>query len=371
MDAGADVHVLAPAAPGLADRATIHDITVERVRYARDDRQTLAYTGTMAETVRGSWSGRFALLGLLRHLRRATQRALVDAHRAGAPFDAVHAHWWFPAGLALWGAGFGRAGAPRLVITMHGSDVRLARNTPLAHPVMRRVLAQADTVTAVSRWLADEAMAIAPGVTVRVAPMPVDITQFTPPETDAHATARTSRLLFVGRLNAQKGVADLLDALAHTRHAVSCDIIGDGPDREALHQRARTLGIDARVRWHGALPSHALSSFYRGALATVMPSREEGLGLVAVESQLSGTPVIAYASGGLPDVVDPAAGGTLVPSGDIPAFARAIDALADAPEQADALGAAGRQRVFERFSPVNVARRYLAWYSPPPSGDHD
>lgn len=366
MDAGATVQVLAPAAAGLAERDTIEGVPVQRVPYARADRQTLAYHGTMAETVRASWGGRFALLGMLRAMRRATAQALHDARRSGTPFDVVHAHWWFPAGLALWKSAWLRTGTIPLVITMHGSDVRLARGVKPAHGVMRAVLGQARVVTAVSSWLATEAMHIAPNVNVLVSPMPVHTDTFAPSN-----NTRSGRLLFVGRLNAQKGAADLLDALARTAHDVHCDIIGDGPDREQLEARARTLGVESRIVWHGALPSHEVAPFYAQALATVMPSREEGLGLVAVESQLCGTPVIAYDSGGLPDVVDVQAGGTLVNTGDTAALARAIDAFAASPAHAAELGAAAWQRVRERFSPEHVAARYLEFYASAMSGDRD
>ncbi len=357
VDAGAVVHVLAPGAPGLPARDIVDGIPVERVRYARDDRQTLAYEGAMAETVRASWSGRLALLGLLWHMRQATRRAITQARRNGTPYDVVHAHWWFPAGLIAWQAGVGKAGMPPLVITLHGSDVRLASSVTPAHGLMRRVLGRARHVTAVSRWLAEQATRIAPKVTVTVAPMPVDTERFAP-----GTTPRSGRLLFVGRMNAQKGAADLLDALARTAHPVSCDMIGDGPDREALLERARTLGVEDRLTWHGSQPSEALPAFYASALATVMPSREEGLGLVAVESQLCETPVIAYASGGLPDVVDPTQGGTLVAAGDTAALARAFDAMTGDPASAAAMGVDARRHLADTFSPSGVAARYLAYY---------
>ncbi len=376
MDAGADVHVLAPAATGLAEHDAIEGVSVRRVRYAREDRQTLAYEGTMAEAVRGSWSGRWAFVALLWHLRTATREAIDNARRQGEAFDVVHAHWWFPAGLALWLGGIGRGGAPPLVITMHGSDVRLARSLKPAHAIMRRVLGRARVVTAVSRWLADEARQIASSVAVQVAPMPVDTDRFAsalaraasaaspevPTDASAHVTQERARVLFVGRLNAQKGAADLIDALARTVHDVSCDIVGDGPDRAPLEQIARSLGVESRILWHGALTAEQLPALYQSALVTVMPSREEGLGLVAVESQLCGTPVIGYSSGGLPDVVNPEAGGTLVPAGDTAALARAIDSLASAPEHAASLGMQARAHMTEVFSPQRAARRYLEFY---------
>jgi glycosyltransferase involved in cell wall biosynthesis len=361
QDAGSEVDIIAPGAAGLPTDETLEGIRIHRVRYASDARMTLAYTGNMAETVRGSWSGRLALGQLLLAMRRAVRRSILEARRGGRPYDIVHAHWWFPSALALWGAR--RAGDPPLVITMHGSDVRLAEKTPAAHPVMRRVLRSAAVRTAVSAWLADSAHAIAPDGPIVVSPMPVDTRLFEQtPNATGTAEARTG-LLFVGRLNAQKGLADLFHALSQAPcAALTLEVIGDGPDRSALEALADRLGLAARVRWHGALPQQALVPFYRRARAVVIPSRGEGLGLVAVEAQLCATPVIAYADGGLLDVVRPEAGGTLVTPGDLAALSQAIARVVADEESVARLGRAARQSMSARFSPKAVAARYLAHY---------
>jgi glycosyltransferase involved in cell wall biosynthesis len=169
------------------------------------------------------------------------------------------------------------------------------------------------------------------------------------------------RVLFVGRLNAQKGLADLLEAMAWVP-AATLDVVGDGDEREALRARAARLGVDTRVRWLGAIPRTELPAAYRAAQAVVVPSRNEGLGLVAVEAQLSRTPVIAYRSGGLPDVVDPKWGGTLVPPGDVRALAGAIDALLRDPARAQGYGASARATMLDRFSPSTVAAGYRDRY---------
>ncbi len=394
MEQGHRVEIVAPGAAGLAESDTLEGVAIRRVRYAADAHMTLAYTGTMAEDVRRSWRGRFALFGLLRELRREAKRRVRAARSAGDRFDVVHAHWWFPAGLALWRA-FG-AGGPPLVITMHGSDVRLARHTTPAHPVLRAVLAQAQVCTVVSSWLAETVSQIAPGTPLRVAPMPVDTRHFGPTPGD-HACGMTSGaavgphderrhgVLFVGRLNAQKGLATLLDALAQPSlssatpssggapsgaavsgatmpSAALLDVVGDGPDAAALRQRAIDRGVADRVRWHGALAQSALVPLYQQAVCVAMPSVEEGLGLVAVEAQLCGTPVVAFASGGLTDVVRPDAGGSLVTPGDVPAFAAALARLLNDRVFASQCGARARDAMLARFSPDVVARRYADLY---------
>lgn len=355
--AGVRVEIIAPGAAGLASRGTLEGVTIHRVRYASDARMTLAYEGTMVEQVRRAWSARFALLGLLRALRGAARAALDEARRAGDPFDVVHAHWWFPAGLALWRALPARS-APARVLTMHGSDVRLAQSVAPARRLMGAVLAEYQVRTAVSSWLAARAAQVSPHAAVQVAPMPVDTRHFAV----SSATDRAG-ILFVGRLNAQKGIADLLQALAHAAlsHA-TLDVVGDGPDRAALEAQAARTGVAGRIRWHGALPQSALVPLYQRAAVVAVPSREEGLGLVAVEAQLCGAPVVAYASGGLPDVVLPDAGGTLVPAGDIAALAIALAALTTNPAEAVRRGRAAHDRILARFSPEAVARRYIGFY---------
>jgi glycosyltransferase involved in cell wall biosynthesis len=219
-------------------------------------------------------------------------------------------------------------------------------------------MARSAAVTAVSSWLAGEARAMAPDVAITVAPMPADTSTFT-----AERTERIpGRFLFVGRLNAQKGIAELIDALAWTPAHCSLDIVGDGEDREALRTKIDQLGLAARVHWHGNIERSALAALYRRAIATVMPSRSEGLGLVAVESQLCGTPVIAYASGGLTDIVSPAHGGVLVPTGDTRALADAMSAHAATPGLAEAHRSAARATMLDRFAPASVAAGYRALY---------
>jgi len=223
----------------------------------------------------------------------------------------------------------------------------------------RRVGRRASVWTAVSTWLARRASAVLDGRAVETAPMPAATALFGP---EAGTVRSSDRMLFVGRLNAQKGIGDLLQALARSRRDWSLDVVGDGPDREALVHRAAALGIAERLRWHGQLPHPALAPLYRSAAAVVIPSTDEGLGLVGVEAALCGAPVIAYASGGLTDVVQDGVTGWLVPEGDVAALAHAIDGVVERPDKAMAFGTAGRAHGLRHFSPEAAGRRHRELY---------
>ncbi len=346
---GCELLVLAPSAPGLAPHEEIDGIPIRRFRYAPSGMESLAYTGTMAEQVLGSLRGKGALAGMLTAGTMAVRRS---AERF-AP-DVVHAHWWFPAGLLS----LGLEEEVPVVTTLHGSDVRLARRVKLVHPIFRRVLARSAAVTAVSSFLAGEARAMAPEARISIAPMPADTRLFT----TEPATRIPGRFLFVGRLNAQKGLGELLEALAWCPPHVTLDVVGAGDDEAALRALAARLSVTARVTWHGALERTALPALYQRAQATVIPSTQEGLGLVAVESQLCRTPVIAYRSGGLPEVVAPEWGGVLVPPKDLRALAAALQGVDAHPELVASHGSAGRAAMLDRFAPSTVAAGYHALY---------
>lgn len=348
---GIDTSVVAPAAPGLDHHDKFDGVPVERFRYAPRKYETLAYTGNMAQQFQASWSARVTMLGFL----GSEFRSAVRARRDFEP-DVVHAHWWFPSGLV--GTWLGKMSHKPLITTLHGTDVRLARAVAFSRPAFRHVMHNSAAVTAVSRWLANEAQEVISTPAPLVAPMPVATDLFTP----GGARAK-NRLLFVGRLNKQKGIELLLHALSRMPDtSVSLDVVGDGDDRDVLRQLATALGLAERVRWHGAVPQPKLADFYRAATALVVPSVGEGLGLVAVEAQLCETPVVAFDSGGLPDIVQHDRTGVLVEQVDASALAAALVSLLEREDRGASYGAAGRMHALSTFAPESVARRYADIY---------
>jgi glycosyltransferase involved in cell wall biosynthesis len=344
------VDVIAPHARGLAEHDVVDGIHVHRVRYGTDAEETLAYTGTMAEQVKASTRSKRAMLRMIGAMRRATRERL-----ASGDVDIVHAHWWFPAALAV-GRTAVRSRVP-LVVTSHGSDARMASGVtaPLASFALRRAAA----VTTVSEWLAQRLRPLTPAP-ITVAPMPADVARFT---ATAAIRAVPPRLLFVGRLNAQKNPIVLLHALADLPDEIYLDVVGDGPDASALSTLAANLGVAHRIAWHGHQSRAAMPALYAQASCTLVPSRDEGFGMVAAESLLCETPVIATRSGGLPDIVrDSETGALLTPFDDASTWSAAIRELLSDEVRRTEMGATGREQMLALVAPAAVAERYRGVY---------
>jgi glycosyltransferase involved in cell wall biosynthesis len=233
----------------------------------------------------------------------------------------------------------------------------MVRNVAVAKPLFGHVLRHSAAVTTVSHWLKDETEQLASGVRPTVAPMPVATELFGP-----GGKREGERLLFVGRLTPQKGLDHLLRAMAEMKKPVSLDVVGDGPNRLSLEKLSRELGLGERVRWHGSVRQNELARFYQNATAVVVPSTDEGLGLVAVEALLCETPVVAFDSGGLRDVVQNGKTGILVEPGNRAALTSALDNLLALDGRGSDLGRAGRLYALANFAPESSARRYAEIY---------
>lgn len=161
---------------------------------------------------------------------------------------------------------------------------------------------------------------------VTVVPNPAPELPTLPPRDDARAALGISgpALGTAGRLTAQKALGDALAALARVPD-VELLVLGDGPERAALERRAEELGVAARVRFLGAGSRDDVVALFRAVDAALLTSAWENLPHTLLEALAAGTPVIATAVGGIPEVVVEGANGLLVPPGDVDAIASAID----------------------------------------------
>ncbi len=213
-----------------------------------------------------------------------------------------------------------------------------------AYRVARALVVQTDQEAALVREFA-------PGGKLCTIPPGIDLAAWSNPEAD-----RTEGLdlpeeyyLFVGRVAPNKGLPTLLDALARLEATARRPLVLMGRDwgeRARLESRARELGIAAQVRFLGHVDSlSAYRGVVRGARALVLASEWEAFGLVLLEAMAAGTPVVATAVGGVPDVLDGGHAGRLVPYGDPVALAGALRSVVEDTKETQRLRAAASERV--------------------------
>lgn len=195
----------------------------------------------------------------------------------------------------------------------------------------------------------------------------VDEAVYRPPDAPRPVEPGALRVGYAGRLVPEKGVDLLIDALAGLPEGVTLDVLGDGPARAVLRQRAVDRHVAGRVRFLPGRPSQAMPAFYQGLDVLVLPSRTtrrwvEQFGRVLIEAMACGVPCVGAASGEIPNVLGDA--GLTFEEGDADALRQRLSELLTQPERRAALAAAGRARVLERFTMARVAADTLeAWRS--------
>jgi len=328
---------------------------------------------------------------------------LVAAGAPGGGYDVVHTHYWLS---GLVGQHLAAAWDAPLVHSMHTmalvKDLHRGpgqRREPQVRVTGERgVVAAADGLVASTGEEARELVELYGADPARVAVVPpgVDLSAFSPPASEDGARAerlslglrpKDRVLLFAGRLQPLKGPDVLVRAAAELLARRPADplvvVVVGGPSGSGAGQRARDdlralaadLGLVDRPDRHDVVrlvdpqPAPELARWYRAADVVAVPSRTESFGLVALEAQACGTPVVATATGGLRTAVADGRTGLLVEDADPGRWADALGALLGDEPRRRALGAAASahaagfswaataERTQELYARVRVARR--------------
>jgi colanic acid/amylovoran biosynthesis glycosyltransferase len=304
------------------------------------------------------------LRGRLRELRfryAGPTREQIARLRARAP-RLVYAHF-APDGYAAMQLAE-QLGVP-LVTALHGYDVtisdramgarRLGREYLQGRPALQK---KGALFVSCSAYIRQRGLEMGyPAERTIVHSIGVDVERFKPP-----AVGRREKIvLFVGRLVEKKGCASLIDAMARVQHcdpAAELLVIGDGHLRPDYEARATALGV--RCRFLGTQSANVVRDWMARAAVFCVPSviaasgDAEGFGMVFIEAQAMGLPVVSTLSGGIPEAVKHGETGLLVSERDPRALAEAILQLMQDEELWQRYSVAGRRRVVDHF---NLARQ--------------
>jgi glycosyltransferase involved in cell wall biosynthesis len=248
---------------------------------------------------------------LYRTMRRSLRRLLAVGHRV----DLIDAHYFYPDGVAaVWLA---REFNIPVVVTARGTDLNLIPQFRIPRRMIQHAAANADGVVAVCEAL--KASLVELGVSahhVTVLRNGVDLDLFHPidrSQTRARLGFVRRTLGSVGHLIERKGHHHAIGALPHLPDT-DLIIVGSGPERRALEELAIRLGVRDRIRFFGTVDQPTLCEIYSALDALILASSREGWANVLLEAMACGTPVVASAVWGTPEVVAAPEAGVLMPT---------------------------------------------------------
>jgi N-acetyl-alpha-D-glucosaminyl L-malate synthase BshA len=301
----------------------------------------------------------------------AITSSILDVHRSGG-LDILHAHYAIPhavSGYLARAAALADHGrpAPKLVTTLHGTDITLVGSDPSYAPLTQFVITQSDAVTAVSHDLArrtsESFRTEMPGDAcgVRVIHNFVD-TELYCPAAQPRSEHGPANIVHVSNFRPVKRVPWLLRAFALACEDVDArlTLVGDGPDMGPARALVAELGLGARVSFLGE--RDALPELLAGADVFALASSEESFGLSALEAMSCATPVVATRVGGVAEVVEDGVQGLLVRADDLEGYAERLRRLILDRPLARKLGTAARVRAVERFERHRVVEQYESLY---------
>ncbi|HEX2190392.1 MAG TPA: glycosyltransferase [Longimicrobiaceae bacterium] len=276
--------------------------------------------------------------------------------------DVVHLHLPNPAAVVAYLASGHRG---RLVVSYHSDVVRQRVLDAAFRPILRRLLDRADAIVAATpNYLRSSPTLARYRERCHVIPYGIPLGAFE--RRDAEVAEIRARygpriVLGVGRLVYYKGFEHLIEAMREVDGHLL--IVGNGPLRGALQERARAAGVADRVTLLGGV--HDAVPFYHAAQVFVLPSvaRSEAFGIVQIEAMACGRPVVNTSlDSGVPYVSRDGESGITVPPADPRALAGAVGRLLDDAGLRDTLGRAARARVERDFCQEVMVERFLGLY---------
>jgi glycosyltransferase involved in cell wall biosynthesis len=275
--------------------------------------------------------------------------------------DLIHAHAPLPCGHAA--ALLSRELRVPFVVSVHGLDVFSSANAGGCarrwnRRVSEMVYREARRTICVSQRVRDEILTgIGAHCRALVVYNGVDPNLFSPGSDSATCEPT---ILSVGNLIPTKGHELLLRAVAvlkRTIAGVTCDIVGDGPERTRLQQVARDLQISDRTTFVGRQSRASVAEFLRRSKIFCLPSRYEGLGCVYLEAMAAGKPAVGCRGQGIAEIIQHNVNGCLVDPGNLDGLVTTIAKLMEDAATTRRIASAGRRTVLNGFTLSHQAQR--------------
>jgi N-acetyl-alpha-D-glucosaminyl L-malate synthase BshA len=262
------------------------------------------------------------------------------------------------------------ADAPKVITTLHGTDVTLVGADARFQPLTQFTVASSDAITVPSQWLADEAygsLGLPRTIAIDVIPNFVDTQHFCPPGPLAsrlpRAQARQPRVLtHVSNFRTLKRIDDVVKIFATVGSEIDArlELVGEGPERPRIEALVRSLGLAAQVQFLSEKDD--LVAALQRSDVFLLPSETESFGLAALEAMACGVPVVASDVGGVAEVVSDGEVGFLAPVGDVAAMAGHVRRLLTDDDLHLRLSRAARQRAETQYQRGPAIDRYEALY---------
>ena len=308
--------VLAPGAPNASKKERLGNLEVHRFQYFPLPKlQKLAYGAGIIPNVKSSFLAKIQIPNFLMS-EYLSARKLIKKYKP----DILHAHWLIPQGILA--VLLKKRYKIPLVVTVHGSDLFPLKN-PMFKSLQKTVLENCDACTVNSIATKNELISRFPQFKnkIVVIPMGVDVKKFSGKAANKPKKYKNKKIiLFVGRLNEQKGIEYLIKSIPYIRNThpnIKLLIIGEGSYKTHLENVAKSLGVKENIDFLWSIPGSKIMDYYKIADVFVLPSvtskiGTEGLGLVLLEAMAAKVPAIGTNTGGIRYVIKNMQNGILV-----------------------------------------------------------
>lgn len=283
--------------------------------------------------------------------------------------DLLHVHYAIPHATSAFLArqlleSSGRP-APRVITTLHGTDITRVGSDPSLREVNRFSLLRSDGLTVPSAFLRRAALkrlSLPEATPIEVIPNFVDTDRFRPTGGDPPQKTGPRVLVHSSNFRPLKRIDDVVHIFAGVRQALPARLVlvGDGPERPRIEALVAELGLSPHVQFLGMQLD--VVAALQAADVFLLPSSTEGFGLAALEALSCGVPVVASRVGGIPEVVDEGETGFLCPPGDVPEMTAAVLRLLRDPALHRRMSEKARLTVVKEWRQEPRVAQYEAYY---------